>query len=86
MNAPYSLATGEVCEGHSIVKGELKKIKVKKRKWPAGGINPATFFCEQSGGRARTFYYKNKDEVSICEYSDKSYLKTWTAIKQFSKR
>lgn len=63
-----------------------KKIKVKKRKWPAGGINPATFFCEQSGGRARTFYYKNKDEVSICEYSDKSYLKTWTAIKQFSKR
>lgn len=28
-NAPYSVATGEVCEGHSIVKGELKKIKVR---------------------------------------------------------
>lgn len=69
----------KTCEAARIAQSRFtpkSKIAVSK-----GGANPSAQVCMNYGGKHLVYYLKNKNEISICEFKDKSFMLGWDLVK-----
>tara|TARA_Y100000817_G_C16757162_1_gene499850 strand:- start:358 stop:753 length:396 start_codon:yes stop_codon:yes gene_type:complete len=67
------------CTAYLVASGEIELPK--KIKWISGGANPTSTLCKKIEGIPRIAYLSNENEVSICQFSDNSFIFGWDLME-----
>lgn len=73
-----SIAVKKIKEFNSVEK--FKKINAKDYDTV---FNPALIICDQLKGKMNTIFDKEKNEHSVCKFSDESFLFNWDLFEKF---
>jgi len=71
------------CISYSFLTGQ--STLPRKIKWTTGGVNPTSTLCKAINGNPKIGYLPNSNEVSLCYFSDGSFIFAWDLMKLFKK-
>jgi hypothetical protein len=70
----------KTCLARKIINGSESELLKKVYVGP-GGINPTSSLCRVVKGTATSYYLKNRDAISVCRFTDGSFLMSWDFFK-----
>lgn len=73
------------CTAWLVASGQRPKLKTQSPAENSGknrDYNPANDVCRQAGGSLDTFFEQDLSEISVCVFSDASFLYSWDLVRK----